>query len=81
MNKKPRDTANKGMIELTVSKITGRHYSFAIASTRCWNSIDNIEADSAIGFCQLMPENGDNGFFDWYLSERPFNQFFRSYED
>lgn len=31
-------------------------------------------------FYQLMPDGADDGFFEWYVSERMYNQFFKSKE-
>ena len=75
------ESVAESAISEMLHRITGHRYSFAIASNRCWDNADNAEADNAIGFFQLMPDDGDDGFFDTYCDERPWHQFFRSKED
>lgn len=55
-------------------EITGHHYSFAVGSIRTWGNIKEHDGK----FYQLMPDEFDDGFFDWYCEERPNNQFFKN---
>jgi len=56
--------------------ITGNRYSFASSSNRRYNGVVE-EGD----YYQLMPIYKDDGFFDWYTSERPEDQFFVAKSD
>ncbi|OIN59808.1 hypothetical protein [Arsenicibacter rosenii] len=55
--------------------ITSQKYTIAQASERTWGQV----RENGL-FYQIMPEGLDNGFFDWYISERPDHQFFRTVE-
>jgi len=59
---------------------TNNYYSFALAMNRVWSDPDKVEQLNNKRFYQLMPDNPDDGFFDWYCYVRPNNQFFRTKE-
>ena len=60
---------------------TGFKYCFAHSSSRIWNKVGEIEQqEDGNDFCQIMPEQSDNSFFDWYVLERQYNQFFKTEE-
>jgi len=64
--------------EKLLRSITGQQYCFAEAANRKWAHAEATTESSREGFFQLVPVGTDNGFFDWYCRERPYNQFFTS---
>ena len=56
--------------------ITTNKYGVAASSQRKWGS-EESEVESGT-FYQIMPDDEDGGFFDWYCDTRPYNQFFTS---
>src|SRR4051812_6576543 len=58
--------------------ITGYRYCLANASHRRWGK---PESDMEEGhFYQIVPDQVDNGFFNWYCDNRPCHQRFRTVE-
>jgi|AntAceMinimDraft_14_1070370.scaffolds.fasta_scaffold01232_11 hypothetical protein len=60
--------------------ITNNYYSFAAGAVRKWGNVEKVERSDELPFYQLMPDNLDDGFFNWYCVERPYNQFFKTKE-
>jgi hypothetical protein len=61
-----------------VLEITGQQYEFAEASSRRWGRMSKLEHGT---FYQLIPDTGDDGFFDWYYVRKPDHQFFKMREE
>jgi hypothetical protein len=60
---------------------TNHFYSFAVASSRVWTDLENVEyTDYDQPFYQLMPDTIDDGYFYWYCHIRPNNQFLKTKE-
>lgn len=63
---------------------TGHLYSFAESSLRIWGKGGEVEGSkydpAKSTFYQLMPDEIDDGFFNYYVSIRPDNQFFKTKE-
>ena len=55
--------------------MTGCNYVFAQGANRKWGE-DDDELESKPPYYQIMPDIFDDGFFDWYVSERSGFQFF-----
>lgn len=64
-------------LENWIYDVTQQHYSFAVASERKWDNENSIIEHGT--FYQLMPDYIDDGFFNWYIAKRPYNQFFTSH--
>jgi hypothetical protein len=58
--------------------ITGFRYRLAVMTHRRWGQVDAPMEDGR--FYQIMPDQVDNGFFDWYCVNRPFHQHFCTVE-
>jgi hypothetical protein len=56
--------------------VTGRDYVFAQGAHRKWGKSDKVKLESNSPYFQIMPDVFDDGFFDWYVSERSGRQFF-----
>lgn len=66
------DFSNDFEHEYYLYQLTGYRYEYAVSSFRQWND-DEVEEGV---FYQIMDNEEDEGFFDWYCSKRPNNQFF-----
>lgn len=55
---------------------TGCDYVFAQGAHRKWGKSDKVQLESKSPYYQIMPDTFDDGFFDWYVSERSGRQFF-----
>jgi len=56
--------------------MTGCNYVFAQGAHRKWGKSKDAELESKSPYFQIMPDTLDDGFFDWYVSERSGFQFF-----
>src|SRR4051794_35930451 len=82
------DLHNENLAEKEISiilyNITGSLYTFAGSSSMRWGANGEVlkseNTSFRNGFYQLMPERGDDGFFDWYCDIRSEQQFFKSKE-
>lgn len=75
--KEPQDT------RAYLHYITNNYYSFTTKLSRVWTNPDKKENTTEdFPFFQLIPESEskDDGFFDWYIQERPYNQLFKTKE-
>jgi hypothetical protein len=54
--------------------ITGYRYSMAICLGRSWGETEEDDGE----FYQIMPDEEDGGFFDWYCQHRTDYQFFKT---
>jgi hypothetical protein len=59
---------------------TGNRYVFAVSNSRIWSDRKRSQPATENPFYQIMPVTEDDGFFDWYCSSRPDNQFFLTKE-
>jgi hypothetical protein len=55
---------------------TGIDYVFAQGTHRKWGKSDEVKLESKSPYYQIMPDVFDDGFFDWYVTERSGRQFF-----
>jgi hypothetical protein len=62
---------NQDDVKHYLKYITNNNYSFSILE---FGNTNNGKV------YQLMPEKGDDGFFDWYCCVRPNNQYFKTKE-
>ena len=76
-----RENLPEIQLEKLIFTLTGNIYCFATSSVRKWGNEDAKIENLQEGFFQLMPDKTDNGFFDWYCSERPYHQFFSTKEN
>src|SRR5256886_7042874 len=58
--------------------VTSYRYCLVMSSHRKWGSEDSLPEEGQ--FYQIVPDQVDNGFFDWYCDNRPFHQLFRTVE-
>lgn len=59
-----------------LKQFTGCDYVFAQGAHRKWGKSNDVELESNAPYFQIMPDTFDDGFFDWYVSERSGRQFF-----
>ncbi|WP_072991828.1 hypothetical protein [Pseudozobellia thermophila] len=59
-----------------LKQFTGCDYVFAQGANRKWGKSDDIKLESNAPYFQIMPYTFDDGFFIWYVKERPDRQFF-----
>ena len=61
--------------------LTGQKYTFQNSQSMRWGKDGKIKQTSEEypgGFFQLVPQDSDDGFFDWYRLNRADYQFFKS---
>lgn len=58
--------------------VTGYRYGLEISLHRKWGSAGSVQEQGK--FYQIIPDRVDDGFFDWYCDNRPYQQFFRTME-
>jgi hypothetical protein len=76
-NQKPSDDE----LLILLENLIGYKYTFSNASHMRWGvkgKIHEANDNNPEGFYQIMPENEDGGFFNWYCEERLDYQFFKS---
>lgn len=61
--------------------LTGHHYTFTNSPSMRWGKKGKLKEATDVdpdGFYQIVPEDNDEGFFDWYRVNREEYQFFKS---
>ena len=74
------DFDNQEDVRKYLYSITNNYYSFTVSSDRIWSNPENVEHMKSEPFYQLMPDEIDDRFFNWYCNLRPNNQFFKTKE-
>ena len=58
--------------------VTSCRYCLSVSLHRQWGNKDSPKEEGR--FFQIVPDQVDDGFFDWYCDNHPFHQFFRTAE-